>query len=79
MDVFVDTNVLLDVLTERRPFMSESRSIWFLAERGRLRGMISALTFPNVYYVVRKLRDRETAIHTMGMLRASFQIVLCDE
>jgi predicted nucleic acid-binding protein len=79
MNVFVDTNVLMDVLLERRPFVSESRQVWFLAERGKLRGMMSALSFPNVYYIVRKVRGTDAALAMMKMLRDTFAPVPLDE
>ena len=34
MKVFVDTNVLLDVLARREPFYSDAARLWSLAERG---------------------------------------------
>ena len=45
--MFVDTNVLLDVLTRREPFYADSVMIWTLAERGRVRGLVSAISFTN--------------------------------
>jgi predicted nucleic acid-binding protein len=79
MNVFLDTNVLMDVLLERKPFVVESRKVWFLAERGRIRGLLSALTFANVYYIVRKIRGPEAATTMMKMLRDSFSPVALDE
>jgi predicted nucleic acid-binding protein len=62
MNVFIDTNVLMDVLLERRPFVVESRKVWFLAERGKVTGLVSALSFPSIYYVVRKALEGDTAV-----------------
>lgn len=79
MKVFLDTNVLLDVLTRRRPFFEASSQIWTLAERGRIRGLISAISYPNIYYIVRKLSGREAADKVVLSLRAIFTVVACDE
>lgn len=78
MDVFLDTNVLLDVLANRRPFYAYSAAVWTLAEQGRVRGFISAISFNNTYYVVRKLRTRSTAGKTMRILRDIFNTVPLD-
>jgi predicted nucleic acid-binding protein len=78
MDVFIDTNVLLDVLANRRPFYAHSAAVWTLAEQGRVRGFISAISFNNTYYVVRKLRTRSTADKTMRILRDIFNTVPLD-
>jgi len=79
MNVFFDTNVLMDVLLGRPPFAAESRKIWFLAERGRVSGLVSALSFPNIYYVVRKALGADTALSMMNLLRDTFTAVPLDE
>jgi predicted nucleic acid-binding protein len=78
MNVFFDTNVLMDVLLERHPFVAQSRSVWFLAERGKIRGLVSVLSFPNIYYVVRKALGADTASAMMGHLRDTFTPVPLD-
>ncbi|MBN1912044.1 MAG: PIN domain-containing protein [Pirellulales bacterium] len=79
MDVFLDTNVLMDVLLDREPFVADSQQVWLLAERGKIRGLVSAISFPNVYYVVRKLSGVRQANRMMIMLRDVFVPVACDE
>lgn len=79
MNVFVDTNVLLDVLARREPFYESSAAVWTLAEQGVIRGFVSALSFSNVYYIVRRLKDRRTAERAMLLLRDTFASVACDE
>ena len=79
MNVFIDTNTLMDVLLKREPFVSDARRLWFLAERGQVRGFVSALSFPNIYYVVRKLRGSDAAMSMMTMLRDTFAPVALDD
>jgi predicted nucleic acid-binding protein len=79
MNVFFDTNVLMDVLLERHPFVDNSRQVWFLAERGKVVGVASALSFPNIYYVLRKALGAETALSTMRLLRDTLTTVPLDE
>ena len=59
--VFVDTNVLLDVLLAREPFLADAQRIWTLCERKTIRGVVSAASFLNVYYIVRRLASRREA------------------
>jgi len=54
MRVFVDTNVIIDVLARREPFYALSRSVLDYCKDGRGNGMVSALTYANVAYVLRK-------------------------
>ncbi len=78
MKVFVDTNVILDVLAKREPFYADSVAVWTLAEHGKIEGLISAISFTNIFYIVRKLSNRKTALQTMAQLRDTFTAVACD-
>jgi predicted nucleic acid-binding protein len=47
--LFLDTNVIIDVLADRKPF-SESAAILFdYAEKGKINIYISALSYSNIY------------------------------
>ena len=77
--VFVDTNVLLDVLRHREDFCEASAEIWSLVETGQLAGGISAISFNNVYYIIRRLADHVTAEKSLVLLRDTFEVVSCDQ
>jgi len=76
--VFVDTNVLLDVLAKREPFYRDSATVWTLAEQGKIHGLVSVLSFSNVYYIVRRLKNRRMAQRALVLLRDTFEPVACD-
>lgn len=78
MDVFIDTNVLIDVPAKREPFYADSARLWTLAEQGRIKGFISVISFNNIYYVVRKRRTRQVADRMMVLLRDTFAAVPLD-
>jgi predicted nucleic acid-binding protein len=75
----IDTNVLIDVLAEREPFYSDSARVWSLAENGKIVGFVSVISFTNVFYVIRKLKDLRTAKNALLLLRLAFRPVGCDE
>ena len=54
MKLLIDANVVLDVLQNRAPHVSASRLIWKLCETEQAEGYVSALTFANLVYVMRK-------------------------
>lgn len=54
MKLLIDANILLDVLQAREPYLKQSSLIWKLCETGNVEGSISALTFANLVYVMRK-------------------------
>ncbi len=52
--LFFDTNVLLDVLEAREPFLPDSLAVLALARSGRVRGATSALSLAVIAYLKRK-------------------------
>ncbi len=78
-NVFIDTNVLIDVLARREPFYADSVRVWTLAEQGQIKGLISVISFNNIYDVIRRLRTRQTANRMMVLLRDTFTPVSLDK
>ena len=78
MRILVDTNVLLDVLAKREPYYEDSATIWSLAEVGQIEAYVSAISFNNVFYIVRKLEGVEKAFEAMKILRDLFMPVAPD-
>ena len=61
MKILIDTNVILDVLCDRTDFVESSSKIWKLCEVEKIDGYISALSIPNIVYILRKeLTPEET-------------------
>ena len=54
MKVLIDTNVILDVLCNRPDFIEDSSKIWKYCEIDKIDGYISALSIPNIVYILRK-------------------------
>ena len=79
MKIFIDTNVLLDVLLERKGVAEDSASIWALCERKGFEGYISAISFNNTHYVISKIHSRKKAEQAMHTLIASFDIISLDK
>lgn len=78
MNVFFDTNVLMDVMALRQPFYEDSAELWTLSERRTITGLVSVLTFTNTFYIVRRLTDLKTARRALSLIRDAFTPVACD-
>ncbi len=72
MKVLIDTNILLDVLENRKPFVDDSSLIWKLSETERIHGCVSALSFPNIVYILRKELKPEKVNEVLQMLLLIF-------
>lgn len=78
MNVFIDSNILLDVLARRDLFYLDAAEIWALVERGKTRAFISAISFDNIYYIVKKDFSKSRAYKSVCILRDLFEIVSVD-
>ena len=78
MKAFIDTDVLLDVLAARGPFYTDSAIVWSLAERGAVQGLVSAVSFRDIFYLVRKWGDYDSAREALILVRDAFTPVACD-
>ncbi len=57
MKLLIDTNVILDVLCNRSEFVEDASKIFKLCEIKKIDGYISALSVPNIVYIMRKELD----------------------
>ena len=53
------TNIIIDNALEREPFWNASEQVLSLIEKGTIAGYISASTFSDLYYIIRKARGRD--------------------
>lgn len=73
MRLLVDANILLDVLQAREPHLEKSSLIWKLCETGKAEGYVSALTFANLVYVMRRELSPEGIKQTLDKLLLIFR------
>ena len=78
MNVFLDTNVLLDVFARRKPFYADSAQVWTLAETAQITGFASVLSLPNLFYLLRRAKGPKAARQAIGILRDIFTLVPLD-
>ncbi len=57
--LFLDTNVVLDLLGEREPFYNSAAKITTLADKGEIDLVVSASTYSTVYYLLSRFEDKE--------------------
>lgn len=73
--VFIDSDVILDVLAHRERFYHKSAQILSLCENGRLEGSTTPLVFSNIFYLLSKLRSKEIARTCLRKLRLILEIM----
>lgn len=52
--VFVDTDIVLDLLGNRKPFYSHAAELFSIADRSEIKIFVSSLSFSNLNYILSK-------------------------
>ena len=69
MKIMCDTNVIIDVLLEREPFIEDSYKVLKLCEEHKIDGFVSASSVTDIYYLVRKYtHSTDMAYKAVGKL-----------
>ena len=77
MKVFLDTNIILDLLLQREGW-EHSAQIITLQEKGRLHLCISILTMVNVAYVYRKTVGESLAVVNLKYISSLMEVIPMD-
>lgn len=77
--VFVDCEIVLDLLLARRPFFAATTRLFMLFQDRRLEGFISPLVFSNLFYVLRKSTSAAEAVDALRKLRKLTRTLPVDE
>jgi len=76
--VFVDVNVLMDVLSKRHPHYTASAAAWTAVELYGVVGWVSADSFSTLYYLLRKLSSHAEACRCLQRVSDIFEIAPVD-
>jgi len=77
--LFLDTNVMLDLLGERIPFYDSIAQVATLADQGKITMVVSALSFATVSYFLTKYEGANNAIDKLRKFRVISEICDLDE
>ncbi|WP_040842737.1 type II toxin-antitoxin system VapC family toxin [Treponema saccharophilum] len=73
--IFVDSDVILDVLEKREPFYSYSAQILTLGDEKKIKLVTTSLVFSNVYYLLRKHLGIDKAKESLRKLRVIVDVI----
>lgn len=76
---FVDTDVIIDLLSQRQPHFHFAALLFTLAEMGKIKLYTSPTVMVNTFYVLRKQLGNESAKSTLRKLRLLINIIDSNE
>jgi len=77
-EFFVDTNVLIDLVTEREPDTTYARELFSIAEKKSIVMNVCAMSYNNAFYIVRKRLGLEKAKTTIKLISDITKCLLVD-
>ncbi|RPH99997.1 MAG: PIN domain-containing protein [Calditrichaeota bacterium] len=77
--IFIDSDIILDVLSKREPFYDSAAALFALIEKGKLKGYTSPIVFSNVHYVLRKRVSKQITIASLRYLKSLIHILPVDK
>jgi predicted nucleic acid-binding protein len=77
--LFVDTNIVIDLLSRREPYYDEAATLFSLADKNQVELSISSLTIANTSYVLLGQMDSAKAKSILRILRLIVKILPLDD
>ncbi len=77
--VFIDGDVILDLLLKREKYYKEAAELFTLVEQKKIEGYTSPLIIANIYYIIARLENKEIALEKTRLLRSLLRILSLDE
>lgn len=75
MKILVDTNIILDVICNRPDFVDHALQVFRYCEANQITGYISALSVPNIVYIMRRELDSEKIKDILSRLTSVFSVI----
>lgn len=73
--IFIDSDIIVDFLTERKPFNQHSSKILSLCINKKLKGYITPVIVSNIYYVLRKDIDSKELKNKLKSLLSFLDVI----
>lgn len=74
MKILFDTNIIIDVFLDRKPFSEHASYLMSKVERSEITGFLCASTVTTIHYLLSKYLDKEKAIESINSLMALFEV-----
>ena len=73
-NIFLDTNVVIDFLADRKPFSLDAARLFNFCVLGKVKIYISAVSYNNIYYILRQSLSNSETIRLLNELSEMAEI-----
>jgi predicted nucleic acid-binding protein len=67
--LFIDTNIVIDLISRREPFFKEAAMLFSLADKKRIEISVSSLTIANTGYILMRQMDSDKVKSVLRKIR----------
>lgn len=75
MNVFVDSDIILDLLAQREPFYIYAARLFTLVDQRKIKAFTSPLVFANLHYILKKQKSNSFALQSLRRLKSLVKIL----
>ncbi len=77
--LFIDTDIVLDLLSERLPFYTYSARLFTLADKGEIDLYLSSLAFNNIDYLLSKQHGKAESRRILSQFKLLINVLAVDD
>ncbi|WP_268122329.1 type II toxin-antitoxin system VapC family toxin [Roseivirga pacifica] len=77
--ILVDTNIVIDLLAQRKEFYDEAAKLFSLSDKKEISLTISSLTFANTNYILSKQKSTKEAREILRKFKVLVEIINLDD
>lgn len=77
--VFVDSDIMLDLILARQPHVDEAKRLFMLVESGKVAACSTPVIFANIFYLLRRRHSGEVVKGILKDIRLLVRILPMDE
>lgn len=78
-NIFIDTNIVIDLLSRREPYFEEAATLFSLADKKQIELTVSSLTIANTSYALLRQMESNKAKSILRKLRLIVKILPLDD
>lgn len=77
--ILIDTDVILDLLFDRKPFSDNAANVIQLCEDGKIQGYVTPVIISNVYYLLKRQSTHQQVISSLKLLLKIVDVLFMDK
>jgi predicted nucleic acid-binding protein len=77
--VFIDTDISLDLLSERLPYYNHAAQLFTLADKGKIKIYVSSLSFSNLNYLLSRQYSQSDARRILNKFKVLVHVLSVDD